>query len=136
MRGVRFESASSRPPGIPLRRLAGLLAKVMPAFQQEGTPLVNHGCAACDRPVPNPMDRLQIKLVVRLDRNESHVLSTNRFRDGFVTNEVVLVRLHERLHELRRNQLNVVTLLSQNTAQKVRSRAGFQTDQGGRHVRG
>src|ERR1700733_7167130 len=82
------------------------------------------------------MDRLQIELVVGLDRNEPHVLSTDRFRDGFGINEVVLVRLHERLHELRRNQPYVVTLLSQNTPQKVRSRTGFQTDQGGRHVRG
>jgi hypothetical protein len=52
------------------------------------------------------------------DRNEPHVLSTNRFRDGFGIDEVVLVRLHERLHKLRRNQLYVVTLLSQGAAQK------------------
>jgi hypothetical protein len=59
---------------------------------------------------------LEIKLVVCLDRDETHVLSVDSFGDRFRIEEVVLVGLHKRLHELSRNQLHVLALLSQNPA--------------------
>jgi hypothetical protein len=39
------------------------------------------------------VDRLQVKLVVRLDGNKAHVLAFDGFGDRFRIDEVVLVRL-------------------------------------------
>jgi hypothetical protein len=41
---------------------------------------------------------LEIKLVVCFDRNEAHVLAIDRLSNRFGIEEVVLVRLDERLH--------------------------------------
>ena len=63
------------------------------------------------KPIAHPVQRLQVELVVRLDRNEAHVLALHRLSDGLGIQEVVLVGLHKRLHELRRDQLHIMTLL-------------------------
>jgi hypothetical protein len=81
------------------------------------------------------MNRLQVQLIVRLDRNKPHVLPLHGFSDRFGIHEVVLVRLHEWLHKLRRDQSNVVALLPQCPSEEVRSRTGFQADQRSLHVR-
>src|ERR1700677_4759833 len=82
------------------------------------------------------MDRLQIQLIVRLDRNEAHVLAFHRLGDRLRVDEVVLVRLHEGLHKLGRNQPDIVPLLAQRTAEEVSAGARLQADQRGLHVRG
>jgi len=68
--------------------LEGVFAKVMPRSSRKARSWlitgVRRGCA---------VDGLQ---VVRLDRNKTHVLPVHSLRDGFVIDEVVLVRLHER----------------------------------------
>ena len=56
--------------------------------------------------------------------------------DGFGIEEVVLVRLHERPHELRRDKLHVMALLSQGTAEEVSPRTRFHPNQRDRHVSG
>src|SRR4029077_9590496 len=89
-------------------------------LQQEGSQLVDYGRSTGDKPVAYTMHRLEIKLVVRLDRNETHVLPVYRLGDGFGIEEVVLVRLHEWLHELGRNQLHVMALFAQHTSKEVR----------------
>ncbi len=71
------------------------------------------------------MDGLQVQLVISLDRNKAHVLAFDSLGDGFGIHEVVLVRLHERLHELTRDQPNIVPLLVQSTAKEVSSGASF-----------
>ena len=86
------------------------MAKTMPLLQQEGPKLVDYGRSTGDKPVAHTMHRLEIKLGVRLDRNKPHVLPVYRLGDGFGIEEVVLVRLHEWLHELGWNQLHVMTL--------------------------
>jgi hypothetical protein len=75
------------------------------------------------------------QLVVRLDRDEAHVLALDRFGDGFRIHEVVLVRLHKRLHELSCDQPHVMALLPQRSTEKMPSGAGFQADQRSLHVR-
>jgi hypothetical protein len=79
---------------------------------------------------------LKIKLVICLNRNEAHVLAADSFSDGFCIEKIVLVGLHERLHELGWNQLHVMTLFSQNSAKKVSPRTGFHPDQANLHVCG
>ena len=82
------------------------------------------------------MQRLQIKLVVRLDRNETHVLPVYSFGDRFGIEEVVLVGLHKWLHELGWDQLHVMALFSQHTSEEVRPRTRLHPDQGSLHVGG
>jgi hypothetical protein len=46
------------------------------------------------------VQRLQVQLVIGLDRNEPHVVPIDRFGNRLGIEEVVLVRLHKGLHEL------------------------------------
>jgi hypothetical protein len=50
-------------------------------------------------------------------------------RDGLGIEEVVLVRLHERPHKLSRNQLHIMALLSQGTAEEVSPRTRLHPNQ-------
>ena len=103
-----------------LLQLEGSLGEDHATLEQEGSQLVDYGCSTGDKPVAHTMHRLEIKLVVRLDRNETHVLPVYRLGNGFGIEEVVLVRLHEWLHELGRNQLHVMALFAQHTSKEVR----------------
>jgi len=78
------------------------------------------------QPVAYTMERLKINLVLGFDGNKAHVLSRHRLGDGFRVEEVVLVRLHVRLHELGRDQSHVVALAAQSRADEVCSRAANQ----------
>jgi hypothetical protein len=79
-------------------QLGWRLRKHHTSFEQEGTQLVDHCSTSCDQPVAHAMDRLQVQLIIRLDRNEAHVLAFDRFSNRFRIDKVVLIRLHEWLH--------------------------------------
>lgn len=68
----------------------------------------------------------------RSRRNARIWLMTAVRRDA----KVVLVRLHKRLHELRRDQPGVVALLLQRPSEEMRSGTRFEADQRSLHVRG
>ena len=74
------------------------------------------------------MDRLQVQLVISLDRHKPHVLTLDRFGDGLGVHEVVLVGLHKWLHELGRDQPHVVTLIPQRLTEEVCSRTRLEAD--------
>ena len=93
-----------------------------------------HRGAPCDQPVTHPVQGLEVKLIIRLDRHEAHVVAIHRLRNHFCIEEVVLVRLHERLHELSRNELYVMTLFAERTPQKVGTRTCLHPNQGGLQV--
>ncbi|MGA7752886.1 MAG: hypothetical protein WCB05_08645 [Candidatus Sulfotelmatobacter sp.] len=57
--------------------------------------------------------RLQIELIVTLDRRKGHPRPSDLLRDRLSIDVVTLVRLYVRLHILRRQQPHLVTLLSQ-----------------------
>jgi hypothetical protein len=59
--------------------------------------------------VRQAMESLKVELVIGLDRNKAHVLASDRFS----IQEVVLVRLHERLHELSWDEPDIVALCSE-----------------------
>src|SRR5215472_3933443 len=80
----------------------------------------------------HPMQRLQIQLVIGLDRNKAH----RRSRDGLRIEVVALVRLNIRLHILCWNQSHLVSLFPQSSAKKMRTAAGFHANQLDTHVRG
>ena len=81
------------------------------------------------------MQSLQVELIFRLDRHETHVLALHRLGNRFRIAVVVLVRLDERPHKLRRNQSHLVPLFAQRSPQKVRPHTGFHPHQAGRQIR-
>ena len=89
-----------------------------------------------DQPITNPVDRLKVQLVIGLDRNKAHVLPLDSLGNGLGIDEVVLVGLYEGLHELRGNQLHIMALCSQRSAEKVSTGTCLQADQGCLHLRG
>ena len=66
-----------------------------------------------------------------LYRHIAHVGSAHRFTNRLGIRNVVLVRLHVRLHELRRHQLDRVPAPLKFSRPIVRAAAGFHADQAG-----
>ena len=64
---------------------------------------------------------LEVQLIIGLDRDKAHVLPLDCLGDRLCIDEVVLVRLHERLYKLPCDQPDIVALLSQCTSKKMRS---------------
>jgi hypothetical protein len=121
--------------GQPRLQLGRLLREDDAALQKKRAYLVDYRSAPRDEPVTNTVHRLKVELIVSLDRDEAHVLALDGFGDGFRVDEVVLVGLHKRLHELRCDLRDIVALLLQRSRKEMRSRACFETDQRGLHVR-
>ena len=95
--------------GLQLRRL---LRKHHAAFKQKRPYLVDDRRAPGDQPITNPLHRLQVEQVIRLDRDKAHVLALGRFGNRFCIDEVVLVGLHKWLHELRRDKTHIMSLVA------------------------
>ena len=81
--------------------------------------MVDDGGSTGDEAITHTMHRLQVELVVGLDRNEAHVLPIDSFGDRFRIEEVVLVRLQLRLYELARDESHVVSLAAQGCADEM-----------------
>jgi hypothetical protein len=73
-----------------LAQLGWTLGEDHTTFKQEGPQLVDDCSATRDQPIPHTMDRLQIELIIRLNRDESHVLSIDGLGDGFGIEESFL----------------------------------------------
>src|ERR1017187_10319527 len=104
-----------------LAQLGRALREYQTALQKEGTQLVDDRGSSRDQAVAHTMQRLQIQLVIRFDRHKSHVLAIHCLSNGLCIQEVVLVRLHKRPHELSRYQLHVMALFTQSTTKEVRA---------------
>src|SRR3954453_22637333 len=61
------------------------------AFEQECTELVDQTCSPLDQPVTYPMQRLNIQLILSLNRNEPHRWPLNCFRNRFGIGVIVLL---------------------------------------------
>jgi len=75
------------------------------------------------------VQRLEIQLVVGLDRHEAHPWPTHCLGNRLSIDIVTLVRLHVRLYILRWDQPNFMPLFSQCAAEKMGTTAGFHADQ-------
>ena len=84
-----------------------------PVLSDQATDLVGLGRALLDQPTSYSVHRLDVLLIYRLDAHESHAGPAHRFADRLGVIGVVLVALHVRLHELRRNQLHLESFLLQ-----------------------
>jgi hypothetical protein len=106
------------------------------ALQQHSANLVDHRGAAHNPPLAHPMQRLQVELVIGLDRHKAHRGTGYCLGTRFSIDVVVLVRLHVRLHILRRHQAYIMPLFPQSAAEKMRSSASLHADQTPAKVRG
>ncbi len=68
------------------------------ALQQQSSHLVDHRGAAHNLPLAHSAQRLQVELVVGLDRHKAHRGTGYSLGTRFGINGVVLVHLHVRLH--------------------------------------
>ena len=82
-----------------------------PALEQQAAYLVDHCGTPHDPPFSHSMQRLQIQLIIALDRHEAHRGPTHGLPDRLRIDVIVLVCLHLGLYVLRRNQPHVVPLL-------------------------
>ena len=92
-------------------------------LQQQSANLVDHRGAAHNPPLAYPVQRLQVELVIGLDRHKAHRGTGDSLGTRFGVDVVILVRLYVRLHILCRHQAHIVPLFPQSTAQKMRSSA-------------
>jgi hypothetical protein len=69
-------------------------------LEQQSPNLVDHRGAPYHPPFADPVQRLQVELIIAFDRHKAHRGTGYSFGDGFGIDGVVLVRLHVRLHIL------------------------------------
>src|ERR1700747_1076827 len=98
-------------------------------LQQQSANLVDHCGASHNPPLAHSVQRLQVELIVSLDRHKAHRGTGYSLGDGFGIDVVILVRLHVRLDILCRHQTHVMSLFPQSTAEKMRSPASLHADQ-------
>jgi hypothetical protein len=111
MRGVR-SSSIFQYVGYPLAQADRTFRDDYTALQEKGTYLIYYRSSSRHETIPHTVQCLEIKLVVCFDRNEAHVLAIDRLSNRFGIEEVVLVRLDERLHKLSGNQSYIMALRS------------------------
>ena len=73
-----------------------------PVLQEQRAHLVHHRRAFLDGALPHPVERLELELLHGLQRHTPHTRPAGGLGDRGRIMKVVLVRLHVRLHELRR----------------------------------
>src|SRR3954447_10246957 len=105
------------------------------AFEQECTELVDQTCSPLYQPITYAMQRLNIQLILRFDRNEPHRWPLNSFRNRFGIGVIVLLRLHKGPDVLSWNQPHPVPAFLQLTAEIVCAAAGLHAHQTLRNVR-
>lgn len=64
-------------------------------FQAECPHLIDETPSRADHLVAHPMQRLEVRLFLALDRSKQHCWSRGRFCDGLGDDDVALARLHE-----------------------------------------
>jgi hypothetical protein len=74
-------------------------------------------------------------LLHRLERHEPHGRPLDGLANRLAVQQIILVRLDEGLHVLRRDQSHVVSLRDQNPPEVVRAAAGLHSHETGRQIR-
>ena len=82
-------------------------------LQKETAKLIDHSCPIANQPRTHPMQRLQVELIICLDRNAARRRPLHSLRDRVGVSEVVLVALSKRLSISRRDLFDFVTKCNQ-----------------------
>ena len=104
-------------------------------LQKKRTELIDHARPALDQPISYTMNRLEIQLICRFYRNESHSWALHRFRNRLSIDIIVFLRFNEWPDELGRNQAQFVPECRYFPREMVRAAARFHADQAGRRIR-
>jgi hypothetical protein len=97
-------------------------------LQQERADLIDDVSALTDQPLTHVVERLQIKLLGGLCRDELHSRALHCLGDCFGVPEVILLSLGIRAHVLRRHQASVVSEHLQLAAEMMRPDASLHAD--------
>src|ERR1022692_3180256 len=92
------------------------------------------GTETRQQPNLQPMHRQDRLLLDALDRYEAHARPAHRLADRFGIGDIVFVRLHVRLHKLRRHQTHRMSKAVQRACPVMRTRAGLHTNHARRQI--
>src|ERR1700730_4583102 len=98
------------------------------ALQHEGADLIDDASALTDKPLPHPVQRLQVELLRGLGRHELHRRALHGFGNRFGIIEVVLLSLRIGADIFGRHQPGIVTQRCEFAAQVMCADAGFHAD--------
>ena len=116
--------------------LAATLRNGRSAFEKNGAQLVGQVRARTHQPRADPVQRLDVKLLLRLQFNKAHCRARSSLGDGFRIPVVILVGLHIGANIFRRHQPNLVSKVGQKTPQMMRTATRFHGDNARRQLRG
>jgi hypothetical protein len=103
-------------------------------FQKKATDLIDNSCPITDQARTHAVQRLQIQLVVSLNRHTARRRALHGFRNRMGVSEIVLVALPKRLGIGRRHLFDRVAERKQLAGHVVRGHASFDPDEAGRNV--
>ena len=105
-----------------------------PVFAQQPPGLIGHCRALFDQVLTDAVQHLDVLLFRAFQRHKVHARPADGFTDGLGIVRIILVALHIRLDELRRDQAHLMPLLDQLASPIVGAGTGFDTDEGRRQV--
>jgi len=111
------------------------LGRNQSVFSHQAADLVAFRLALIAQLKAHPVYGLNVLLLYRLHRHEAHVRPAHRFADRLRIIGVVLVALHIRLHELRRNQLHRNSVRLECSRPVVRATTSLHADHAARFNR-
>ena len=104
------------------------LRRDMPTLQQDGAQLIDQSRPLADQPIPRPMQRLNVELILTFQVDEPHRRTGGRFGDPFSVAIVVLLRLDIGSDIFWRHQPDVVAMSGEHTTEMVGAAAGLHPD--------
>jgi len=104
------------------------------ALQQDGAQLVDQGRSLPDQPVPRPMERLHVELVLALQLDKPHRRSRRSLGDPFRVAIVVLLRLDAGPNIFGRHQPHLVAVAGEDVAEVMGAAARFHSDNASRQL--
>ena len=104
------------------------------ALQQDGAQLIDQSRSLPDQPVPRPMKRLDVELVLALQIDKAHRWARRRLRDPLRVTIVVLLRFDVGPNIFGRHQPHVVAVSGENAAKMMSAAAGLHSDNASRQL--
>src|SRR5258705_767271 len=104
------------------------------ALEDKRANLIDHASALRHEALANAVQRLQVELIDRLDRDKLHGRALHCLGNGFGIPEVVLLSLRVGAHVVGWHQSHVMAHLSELPAEMVGSDTGLHADQADRQV--
>jgi hypothetical protein len=106
------------------------------AFEQDRPELVHQRASRADEALADPVQRLHVEPLRRLQLDEAHGRPRRGFRDRLGIPVVVLSRLHVRADVFRRHEPDLVAPVRQDPSQQVGAAACLHGDGAGLEARG